>query len=308
MADIYYKLIVQGPEDEEPLDEPYYEISNTRKDADWLMWTSGTTFKDQIVWLSDNSITLPADCGSLFYGVQAFNINWAHVDTSEVVSMNHMFYDACNAYYSYPIDISTWDLSNVTSMRYTFGGYGNNMMLITGTHPETTKLTNIDGLFANTSSLSWPTARDISWLNTSAVTSMVGLFSNCRRAQSIKFGGLFSTESCTDFGQLFIGCSSLTSLDLSTWDMSNAVSTADMFNSCTNLETILVGDRFILDNVTNSSTMFRDNTNLVGAKGTAYNDSNPKDKTYAHIDNAPTDPGYFGLAKNWYTYKVFIKG
>ena len=32
---------------------------------------------------------------------------------------------------------------------------------------------------------------------------------------------------------------------------------------------------------------------LVGGKGTAYSSSNPKDKTYAHIDGGPSNPGYF---------------
>ena len=32
---------------------------------------------------------------------------------------------------------------------------------------------------------------------------------------------------------------------------------------------------------------------LVGGKGTAYSSSNPKDKTYAHIDGGTSNPGYF---------------
>jgi hypothetical protein len=43
--------------------------------------------------------------------------------------------------------------------------------------------------------------------------------------------------------------------------------------------------------------MFSNCTSLVGGQGTAYNSSNPKDKTYAHIDGGPSNPGYF-TAKN----------
>ena len=32
---------------------------------------------------------------------------------------------------------------------------------------------------------------------------------------------------------------------------------------------------------------------LVGGKGTTYSSSNPKDKTYAHIDGGTSNPGYF---------------
>ena len=45
--------------------------------------------------------------------------------------------------------------------------------------------------------------------------------------------------------------------------------------------------------MTYSSDMFTGCTSLVGGQGTAYNSSNPKDKTYAHIDGGTSNPGYF---------------
>jgi len=39
--------------------------------------------------------------------------------------------------------------------------------------------------------------------------------------------------------------------------------------------------------------MFNVCYSLVGGKGTAYSSSNPKDKTYAHIDGGTSNPGYF---------------
>ena len=39
--------------------------------------------------------------------------------------------------------------------------------------------------------------------------------------------------------------------------------------------------------------MFFNCTSLVGGQGTTYNSSNPTDKTYAHIDGGPSNPGYF---------------
>jgi len=40
----------------------------------------------------------------------------------------------------------------------------------------------------------------------------------------------------------FYGCSVLTSLDLSSFDMTNVTKTANMFGNCTNLQTIYVKD------------------------------------------------------------------
>ena len=66
-----------------------------------------------------------------------------------------------------------------------------------------------------------------------------------------------------------------------------------MFNKCSNLRTIYVGSGWNTASVTASSNMFTNCTSLVGGQGTTYNSSNPKDKTYAHIDGGPSNPGYF---------------
>ena len=66
-----------------------------------------------------------------------------------------------------------------------------------------------------------------------------------------------------------------------------------MFNGSTNLQTIYVGNGWSTASVTNSTSMFNYCTSLVGGQGTTYSSSNPKDKTYAHIDGGPSNPGYF---------------
>jgi hypothetical protein len=43
--------------------------------------------------------------------------------------------------------------------------------------------------------------------------------------------------------------------------------------------------------------MFAYCSSLVGGQGTTWDASNPTDKTYAHIDGGPSNPGYF-TAKN----------
>ena len=66
-----------------------------------------------------------------------------------------------------------------------------------------------------------------------------------------------------------------------------------MFYNCSNLTTIYAGSNWDTAGVTSSSSMFANCTSLVGGQGTAYNDANPKDKTYAHIDGGTSNPGYF---------------
>lgn len=68
-----------------------------------------------------------------------------------------------------------------------------------------------------------------------------------------------------------------------------------MFQNCNMLKVIYVSNNWTVDKVTASQYMFDGCTNLVGGQGTTYNDSNPKDKTYAHIDGGESNPGYFTL-------------
>ena len=72
-----------------------------------------------------------------------------------------------------------------------------------------------------------------------------------------------------------------------------SVKFSTMFNKTTSLNTIYVSDKFVTDNVSDSSYMFYNNINLVGGNGTTFSNSY-KDKTYARIDTEES-PGYFTL-------------
>ena len=94
------------------------------------------------------------------------------------------------------------------------------------------------------------------------------------------------------------GCIGLTSLDLSSFNTSNVtIMMSSMFYNCYNLRTIYVGSGWSTAAVTGSANMFFNCTSLVGGQGTTWNESNPTDKTYAHIDGGTSNPGYF-TAKN----------
>ena len=101
----------------------------------------------------------------------------------------------------------------------------------------------------------------------------------------------------TFFASFFSGCSQLKSLDLSSWDISNARDMSYMFSNCTNLKTIYVGENWSTDAVTASTQMFKGCTSLVGGNGTTYNASYI-DKTYARVDAEET-PGYL-------SYKAYV--
>ena len=136
------------------------------------------------------------------------------------------------------------------------------------------------------------TITGIEYLNTSEVTDMAHMFNSCSKLTSIDVSH-FNTSKVTEMRIMFYNCSGLTSLDLSSFNTSNVTSMFNMFGNCSNLRTIYVGDGWSTAAVTNSASMFASCTSLVGGQGTTYDASNPKDKTYAHIDGGPSDPGYF---------------
>ena len=132
----------------------------------------------------------------------------------------------------------------------------------------------------------------LSYLNTSEVTDLSWMFGKCENLTSLDLSR-FNTSNVTSMNCMFAYCSKLESLDLSKFNTSKVTDMRGMFYGSTNLQTIYVGEGWSTAAVTQSTNMFSNCTSLKGGKGTTYNDSNPKDKSYAHIDGGPTDPGYF---------------
>ena len=131
----------------------------------------------------------------------------------------------------------------------------------------------------------------MNYLNTSEVTNMSWMFSYCSKLTSLDLNH-FNTSKATTMRAIFNGCSSLTSLDLSSFNTSQVTHMGYMFGSNSNLRTIYVGNGWSTAAVTNSTGMFYGCNSLVGGHGTTFNE-NFIDKTYAHIDGGPSNPGYF---------------
>ena len=136
------------------------------------------------------------------------------------------------------------------------------------------------------------TIEGMEYLNTSEVTDMSVMFAWCSELTSLDLSH-FNTAKVTNMGYMFYCCSGLTSLDLSSFNTSNVTYMNLMLYDCSNLTTIYAGEGWSTEAVTSSAQMFNYDTSLVGGMGTVYNESNPKDKTYAHIDGGPSNPGYF---------------
>ena len=227
----------------------------------------------------------PTSTKAWFYRIAVGSITgMEYLNTSEVTDMSYMFTGISLE----SLDVSHFNTTKVTNMSNMFRGSEFLTSLDLGSF-NTSNVTDMNSMFTYCQSL---TSLDLSHFNTANVTNMNDMFNHCYGLTSVDLSS-FNTANVTDMGYMFFDCRSLTSLDLSNFNTSSVTEMRGMFDSCFSLETIYVGDGWSTDAVTQSADMFTDCMSLIGGMGTTYNSSNPRDKTYAHIDGGPSNPGYF---------------
>lgn len=152
---------------------------------------------------------------------------------------------------------------------------------------DTSNVTTMNNMFYICNNLE---SLNLSSFNTSKVTSMqTFLYSN--KIKSLDLSS-FDTSNVTNMNQMFGYCENITKLDLSNFDTSNVTDMAQMFWQDAMLKAIIVSSDFKVDQVTESVDMFTECNSLKGCKGTTIS-GNPKNISYARIDNPPDNPGYF---------------
>ncbi len=176
-------------------------------------------------------------------------------DTSNVTKLHGMFYD-CSALVSVG-DLSSWDVSSATELISLFERCSSLESVGDLSGWDVSSATNLSAMFCNCSSLS--SVGDLSGWNTSQVTAMESIFFGCSSLKSLDLSG-WDTSNVTSLtyrptdsetGEAlgaaegaFGGCSSLTSLNLSGWDTSKVADMAEMFDGCSSLRTVVLGDAF----------------------------------------------------------------
>ena len=228
-----------------------------------------------------NMASLFSNCSSLA------TINVSGWNTDKVKDMSFMF-DNCKAVTE--LKVSGFNTAAVTNMASMF----NNCFLV----PElavsgwnTANVTNMSYMFHACVTV---TGLDLSNWNTANVTNMENMFSGCRHLNTLDVSG-WNTAKVTTMESMFELCDALKALDLSSWNTNAVKRSNKMFADCSNLVTISVGDSWDMSNATSSADMFLNCVKLVGGAGTAYNESNANDNTYAIVDGTDGIDGYLTL-------------
>ncbi|MCD8145014.1 MAG: BspA family leucine-rich repeat surface protein, partial [Oscillospiraceae bacterium] len=209
-------------------DEPddSWDVSD-EQDGSVKAWVDESDGADLYI-AAKGGVILPEDCEDLFnYYENMTEIDLTGVDTSNVTSMNGMFYYCCSLE---ELDVSGFDTSNVTDMAFMFAGC---MDL---------------------------TSLDVSSFDTSSVTDMYGMFALCTDLAQLDVSG-FDTSFVTDMGSMFTYCTGLTTLDVSTFDTSAATNLSYMFAYSSALTQVNT-DGFDLSSAETMSYMYAGCTNL----------------------------------------------
>ena len=173
-------------------------------------------------------------------------------DTRSVRDVTKMF-SGCSSLSS--IDMSSWDLSNVEDLDYFTNMFGKCTSL------KNVKLCNkfpkvkigqsgdltLRYMFSGCTNLEYIDASALDYSN--FVESVASLFGNLTTVKTIELGEMKNSSHIKNFRQMFYNCSGLTSLDLSSFDTSNATDMSSMFYGCSALTSLDVSS-FDLTSIT----------------------------------------------------------
>lgn len=196
-------------------------------------------------------------------------------DASKVTTMSCMFYkclklkdlkifkkvrDLTNLYLTFyqcealeSLDLSSWDVSKVKDLRYTFACDGETYSKLTNLNLNgwnTSSVTSLLGTFAGLKSLQ---ELNIKHFNTSNVTSMASLFDHLN-LEKLDLGG-WDVSKVTSMEGMFYECVNLKEINFSDWDTSSVTNMKMMLHYCSKLTTFNIS-HFNTGKVTTFANMF----------------------------------------------------
>lgn len=139
---------------------------------------------------------------------------------------------------------------------------------------NTSEVTTMRAMFSECESLK---GLDVSGFNTSKVKNMRFMFANCFSLDNLNVTN-FNTENVEDMRGMFRGCRGLVRLNVYNFNTKNVTDMSQLFCECSRLQEIDL-KTFLTENVTNMSFMFRECSSLTNLDLVAFNTENVTDMT-----------------------------
>ena len=261
-----------------PNDVKYSKDISSKQDGSVMLWYTdkdNNSLYEISIGSENGSVEANTNGAGMFaYLDNVSSLDLSGLDTSNMTSMTHMFYNSSKLV---NIDLSEFKTSKLLYFNNMFNGCSSLVNLDLSSF-DTSKISNFSNLFKDCTSLkkinlsSFDTHSatifaftfmncqslenlNLSNFNTSKVTTMSGMFYNCSSLTSLDLSN-FNTTNVTSMGSgMFYNCNKLTSLDLSNFNTSKVTDMSDMFNSCSSLININLSS-FNTINLTNMYSMF----------------------------------------------------
>ncbi len=128
------------------------------------------------------------------------------------------------------------------------------------------------------------------------LTKLSLLFSRFKHLTDIVHLDYLNTSEVTDMSYMFSECENLASLDVSSFDISKVTDMSWMFAGCTSLKTIYCDEDWSKNESVESSAMFFLCIAIEGGAGTVYDNDHQRIE-YARPDQGTSAPGYFTSKK-----------
>ena len=197
----------------------------------------------------DGTLVMQGSIGGMFVGLSnATSIDLTGMQTARVMDFSNMFYDdevletlilpnsfvtsyATSTGYMFnqclklpSVDVTGWDVSNVTTMRAMFAGCKalTDMDL---TDWDVSKVVDFRSMFHNCTGL---ITLDLSGWDVSHGMQFDDMFWTCTSLTTLNITG-WNTSSATDFSRMFYDCRNVQALDLSGFDLTHVTDVASMF-------------------------------------------------------------------------------
>ena len=136
-------------------------------------------------------------------------------------------------------------------------------------------VTNVSAMFKDCTSL---VAANVGPLSAAPFTDMSNMFSRCGNLTTlVSFTGLH-TSNVTTMSGLFKNCGSIATIDLSSFTTGALTDASSMFEGCSKLTSLKLGENFSCKNVTTMNSMFKDCALLTKLDLTAFDNSSEENK------------------------------
>ena len=205
------------------------------------------------------------NCDYMFQNLRnIIEINLSNFDISQVTGMKNMFNNCSNL--KQIITPNNFKASSLSSIHHMFYNCTSLKYIDLSNFETTDRLENMDLMFFNCKNLN---SLDLAKINTQNVSRMESLFEGCSSLVSLNIDS-WNTGNVTTLKGAFKGCSSLISLDLNHFDTSKVKYMDSMFDTCSSLE-ILKIDNFNTISVSTMASMFVRCSNLKSLNVSNFN-------------------------------------